>query len=101
MQIFVKTVSFGNKRFALDVRDSESIESLRSLVADASGVVAKQQKLTFERVVLRDGTNVAQYAMKHGSTIDLQVDNNFACDPSANLGNRLRRQDLLGAGKTP
>ena len=99
MQIFVTTVSFGNRRFALDVEGNDTIESLRVLIQEKTQIAPSQQALTFERLPMHNGRRVADYAVKLGSTVELRIDNTSSS--VADFGLTVQRQEMLVTGRTP
>jgi ubiquitin C len=69
MQIYVK--DWNGKKFALDVQPRDTIKNVKSMIEKKEGIPPDQQYLLFGADLLDDGPTLADYKIKHKSTINL------------------------------
>jgi hypothetical protein len=80
MQIFIK-IMYGNKRFPLMVKSSDTILDVKKKIHDKEGIPVHQQRLFFDGKPTKDRQTLANYNIQENSTID--------------IGNFARRQSLF------
>lgn len=71
MSITVEIVDGG--AFALDVELTDTIEQVKRLIQDQEGIAPEDQTLLFDGGELEDGRTLADYNIKDGSAIQLNV----------------------------
>jgi len=69
MQIFIKIV-YGNKRFPLMVKSSDTILDVKKKIHDKEGIPVHQQRLFFDGKPMEDRQTLANYYIQENSTID-------------------------------
>ena len=70
MQIFVKALVTG-KEVALDVKPSDTVESVKQKVEEKEGIPADEQGLMFAGNELEDGRTLSDYNIETEATLDL------------------------------
>jgi ubiquitin C len=68
-QIFIKTLT--GKTITLDVSDSDTIESIKTKIADKEGIPADQQRLVFNGKQLEDKNTIGDYGIEKDSNVHL------------------------------
>lgn len=61
---------FGIQNFTIDIRDSETIKTLKNKISDKMGVPINKQNLIFLDTVLEDNNLIDDYNIIENSTID-------------------------------
>ena len=69
MQIFVKLIT--GDCVTLDVKPLDLIERIKKRIEELTGIASQQQRYSFGAVVLKDDYCLADYDIKHESTIYL------------------------------
>lgn len=72
MHIFIKTMT--GKTFSLEVKPSDTIHSVKSMIRDKKNVSPWRQRLLFEGSQLEDGPTLADYNIRNESTIQFFQD---------------------------
>jgi hypothetical protein len=65
----VKTAT--GKTYTLEVENNETVEQLRVLINDKTGIPTTQQRLMFGATQLEDGRTLSDYNIQKDSTIEL------------------------------
>jgi len=68
-QIFIKTLQ--GKTLTLDVKDTDTISSIKEKIYEKEGIPQDQQRLVFSGKQLEDGNTVADYGIEAESNINL------------------------------
>lgn len=68
-QVFIKTLS--GKTITLEVKDSDTIQSIKDKIKDIEGIPAEQQRLVFNGKQLEDNNTIADYGIQADSSIHL------------------------------
>lgn len=68
-QIFIKTLQ--GKSITLDVKDDDTVQSIKDKIKDIEGIPVDQQRLVFNGKQLEDGNTIADYGIQADSSIHL------------------------------
>lgn len=68
-QIFVKTLQ--GKNITLEVKDDDTIESVKKKITDIEGIPVDQMRLVFNGKQLEDANTIQDYGIESDSTIHL------------------------------
>jgi len=69
MQIFVKLPK--GESLQLSVEQQDSIEAIKKIIEQKTGIDAQQQQCSFGPTLLEDGHSLSDYKIQHESTIFL------------------------------
>jgi len=68
-QIFIKTLQ--GKNITLEVKDGDTIQSIKDKIKDIEGIPVDQQRLVFNGKQLEDNNTIADYGIQADSSIHL------------------------------
>jgi ubiquitin C len=71
MQIFVQDVD--GETFSLDVDPSTTIEVVKEMIEDTTGIASDDQRLFFKDEKLQDNKTLRDYRVRHNSTLELHA----------------------------